>query len=530
MFCISTLLFTLSVSISFLPLASNTPLEEPTLLQPAPPVLTHRWAHVQKTIEDGIVHVFNCQRKIDWLEPYKTPQSSASTGSGFFINEKGDILTNYHVIENAEALFIRIPSLGKKHFQVSIIGAAPEYDIALLSLGKDNYEEITTLLGAITPLPLGNSDAITRTEEVMALGFPLDALSLQSTLGNISGLANIENKTFIQITSPINPGNSGGPTVNQKGEVIGINARVWRGANNIGYSIPVSEIKHLLDSLYHIPLFKKPSIGGEFSLYNKSLQQYLNNPVGGGLYVSKVYSGMLLDKAGIKPGDVIYEINGYPLDEYGDIHIGWNIEKKISSANYINRLGLNDTIEVILYRNGERKEVTIMLETNVQEAIHKTYNEFEKVDYEIIGGMVIAPLNMNIIEALFENFRHGGLSPIATSIIPALWLHHLRQKPSLIITHVFPHSPAQKAPLAHTALIQKGALIDEVNGIPVSTLEELRTAIKTTNNGYLTIKTQHDSQFIALSLKDIMEAESRLSATYGYRISPLVESLGSVEI
>lgn len=470
------------------------------------------WASVQQKVEDGIVQVYCYSAAFNWLEPYKAPEQTVSSGSGFFINAEGDIVTNYHVVSEAKNIFIRIPALGKKQFKAKIIGVSPERDIALLALDEEKRKEIISALGAITPLTLGNSDHVVRTQEAMALGFPLGTLSLKSTIGNISGWESIGTQSFLQLTSPLNPGNSGGPTVNLQGEVIGINTAGVLGAQNVGYCIPITEVKHVLKDLYKVKLLKKPVLGANFTIYSEKIREYLNNPIGGGAYITKVFPGTLLEKAGVQPGDVIYEINGYQLDMYGDVTVEWSTDKKVSAFDLLNRYGIGDSLHLVLYRNGKKHEATLTLDTQFQLPIRRMYPEFEEIDYEVVGGVVVMPLSINGISAILER------EPARASYLAHYLLPENQHEIGLIITHVLPDSPAQESKLLHV-----GALIDEVNNIKVRTLEEFREAVRMSNN-YLTFRMQNEGIFTVLSMQDIIEAEPRLSKTYGYEVSCIVKA------
>lgn len=181
------------------------------------------WLDVQKKVKDTVIQVYTHAIEYNWLEPYKTPEQGESCGTGFFINPKGDFITNYHVIAQGTSIEIQIPSFGLERFDVSIIGVAPERDIALLTLTKESREKIVKKIGKVPYLVLGDSDRILRSQEVLALGYPLGQTRLKSTLGIVSGRERMGG--FIQITAPLNPGNSGGPALNTNGDVIGINSQ-----------------------------------------------------------------------------------------------------------------------------------------------------------------------------------------------------------------------------------------------------------------------------------------------------------------
>ena len=230
------------------------------------------WPDIQKKYKDAVVQVFSCFKEFNWLEPYKGPNQNSGYGTAFFINDKGYLLTNYHVVaqtkycQSEEHITIQIPSLGKERFDVEIVGYSPSKDIAVLKLKEESYkdlkENLKDVLGysQIPYLPLGDSDSISGAQDVMVLGYPLGMENLKSSIGNVAGNQNIDNMNLIQTTAPVNFGNSGGPFFDFSGKVIGIDVAAIPDAQNIGYFIPISEVKNLIEVLvehkYDFKVFK----------------------------------------------------------------------------------------------------------------------------------------------------------------------------------------------------------------------------------------------------------------------------------
>ncbi len=207
---------------------------------PCPSVLgeVKPWGVLQTELKDCVVQVFSEIAEFNWLEPYKTPNQYGTSGTGFFINDKGDLITNAHVVDQARSVTIQIPTFGKRRFDVDIRGVSTERDLALVAVKKSDLEIIRKALGKIPVLRMGNSDLVHRAEEIMAIGYPLGQESLKSTTGVVSGRQHIAGQHMIQIDAAINPGSSGGPSVNCRGEVIGVNSANIPGAQNVGYIIP----------------------------------------------------------------------------------------------------------------------------------------------------------------------------------------------------------------------------------------------------------------------------------------------------
>lgn len=475
------------------------------------PGKVNSWLDVQRQVKDTVVQIFSHVAEFNWIEPYKTPNQRETAGSGFFINDNGNIITNYHVVAQASSVEIQIPSFGLERFDVEIIGVSPERDIALLKLTEDSLKRITKKLGKLPFLTLGDSDLLLRSQEVLALGYPLAQSRLKSTLGIVSGRERLANSGFIQITAPINPGNSGGPALNTSGQVIGINTCGFPDAQNVGYIIPINEVRGALKDLHKVKLLRKPTLGCIFTAATPEMVDYLGNPSQGGWYIAKVFDGTLLAHVGVKSGDMLYEINGHTVDLYGEIDVPWS-EDKASLFEFLNRLNIGDSLTFTIYRKGTRKVFSFTYEHKYLLPIRMIYQEFEKneINYEIIGGMVIMPLTLNHVGMLMQH------SPdlIRYSKIDS------QHEPALIITNIFPNSQAFKA-----RILRPSEIITEVNGDEVKTLADLRSSVlKSKETGYLTIKTD-DNFYAVMALDKILREEDTLVNRYFYQKSKLIDML-----
>ncbi len=488
-----------------------------THYEPCPP--GKNWCDVQSQLRDTVVQIFSQIAEFDWREPYRSPAQYQATGSGFFINDSGDIITNAHVTDQATDISIQIPSLGKQRFYVTKAReVSPERDLAQLHLMPEDRETIISALGRIPYLKLGDSDLVHRADEVMALGYPLGQQSLKSTIGVVSGREHLAGQHLVQTDAPINPGNSGGPSINKAGEVVGINSAGIREAQNVGYFIPVNELKLFLRQLEQIPndqglkFLRKPFLGVLYNNASETLTDFLDNPRPGGLYVVETYKGSPLQKAGIENGDMIYEINGLRLDVFGELRVPWS-EDKISIVDYISRLMVGDQVHLVVYRKGARKEFTFTFGPSELAPIRRMYPGYEKIDYIVIGGMVIMQLALNhlplLIQAAPELAHYAELKK--------------QMEPALIVTNVLPGSAAFRS-----RAIGIGSVISEVNGIPVKMLDEFAQAVKkgaqNQKGKFLTIKTS-ENVFAALPFEKILEEERMLSQTFFYPLSPLVQEL-----
>lgn len=473
------------------------------------------WRPVQKQVQDTVLQIFSSIAEFDWLQPYKTPNQGILRGSGFFISEDGYIITNAHVVAQAVAVWAQLPSLGKRPLRIQIISVCPEKDLALLRLTDEDLDYLRNTLGFINYLPLGDSDKVCRADEVMAVGYPLGQESLKSTTGIISGREFIMNQLLIQMSAPTNPGNSGGPVLNLEGEVAGISSSGIPTAQNVGYIIPINTLKSMLPDLYRVPLLRKPHLGILSHKVTEAVTDYLGNPQPGGCYVVEVVKDSPLDKAGIQAGDMIYEINNNRLDIYGEMNVDWS-EDKVSFVNYIDRLAIDQEIQLVVYRNGERIEKAAKFNLDEQKPIKRLYPWHEKVDYEVFAGMVVMPLTLNHLE-LFKDKVPGLKSYDGIN----------KQEPVLFISHVFPNSE-----LAQSRAIEAGFTLNEVNEMPVHTLDDFRNAIqKSVETKYVVIKATDqislasENMTAVLPFDKVLEEIVTLAQLYHFPISKTVQSL-----
>jgi len=465
------------------------------------------WRQVQEKSRDTVVQLFVQTAEFNWDQPFKSPEQDKSYGSGFFIDNKGHIISNFHVINEAHGIKIQIPSLGKEQFDVIPVGVCPDRDVALLKLTPESFKRVKMKLKKMPFLTFGDSDKVVRTQEIMALGYPLGQEKLKSTQGIMSGRENVRGDSYIQMTAALNPGNSGGPSLNIEGKVIGINTARMSSAQNVGYIIPINDLKSVIQDLHKVRLLRKPILGCEFNYGTNDMVEFLNNPADGGLYVARVFRNSIFAKAGLRGGDMVNKINGNLLDLYGETNVAWS-EDKVPLAALLNRFELGQKINLAYFRKGHEYETTVDFALTNKLPVRRYYPEFEKIDYEIIGGMVVMNLALNHVAHFKRKNRH----------LIKYTRREFQYEPKLIITHIFPHSQAQQ-----TRSLTSSDLLYEVNGEKVKTLEDFRKAIKKSKK-FLTLKTE-DRKFVVLSLEKVLKDEDRLTTKFYYKKSKLVEEL-----
>ncbi len=274
------------------------------------------------------------------------------SGSGFIVDPTGIILTNKHVIADPEAEYEVLTSSGKK-YRAEVLARDPIDDVAILKIPAIK----------LPCLQLGNSDKTELGEDVLAIGNALGLFQNTVSKGIVSGLArsisaNEEQQLrgLIQTDAAINPGNSGGPLLNLKGRVIGINAAIVSGAQNIGFAIPINSAKKDLDDVTKFGFVKRPLLGIRYVNIDKNLQEKLGLPVDfGAIIIGKkgthesVLKGTPAHKAGLKENDIITECNGQKIDTNKTIQ------------DVLENMRVGDLMKVKIIRDGKVLEIEIKL-------------------------------------------------------------------------------------------------------------------------------------------------------------------------
>ena len=292
----------------------------------------------------------------DMFKEFGTPQErkSSALGSGFIIDEKGFVVTNNHVIQDAEDIIIRVN--GDKEYKAKVIGADPLSDIAVLQL-KTNDKFI--------PVKFGDSDKARIGDWVIAIGNPF-GLGGTVTSGIISarnrsiGLSRYED--YIQTDASINSGNSGGPLFDMNGDVIGINTAILgrNGSIGIGFSIPSNSAKMVIDQLIEFGETKRGWLGVRIQDVTKEIAEVEKLDKPRGALVASVAENSPSEKAGVKAGDIILEFDGQRIQEMKELpmivaktKVGkkvnvkiWRNKKEISKTIILGRLETSEDFKV----------------------------------------------------------------------------------------------------------------------------------------------------------------------------------------
>jgi len=311
---------------------------------------------VYRTLSPGVVFIHSTSYARDFFG-FVEPQEGS--GSGSILDQQGNILTNYHVIEGAQKLSVSMG--GKKDYSAVVVGGDPDTDLAVIRLTEKPA-------GGLTVVPMGDSDRLVVGQKVLAIGNPF-GLDRTLTTGVISGLQrplrarnNRLIEGAIQTDASINPGNSGGPLLDSHGRMIGINSQILSPSGSsagVGFAVPVSIAKRVVPQLLQNGRVRRPKLGISTRDIT-SLRNQIDLPVDDGVLIYQVARGGGAATAGLRgvqqteTGDV----------ELGDIIVGINNDKVANSDDLFRVLDkhqIGDTVQVQIWRDGRRMSVPVRL-------------------------------------------------------------------------------------------------------------------------------------------------------------------------
>jgi len=374
-----------------------------------------------------------------------------SLGSGFIIDKKGYIVTNNHVIADADEIKVKLNS--GKEYDAKIIGRDPSTDIALIKIKADSSYSVVNL---------GDSDALKVGEWVVAIGSPFGlehtvTAGIVSAKGRVIGSGPYDD--FIQTDASINPGNSGGPLINMKGNVVGINTAIIASGQGIGFAVPVNMAKGVIKQLKEEGEVTRGWLGVGIQDINDEIAEYYGVKAKKGVLISEVFPGDPADKAGIRTKDIIIEVNG----------------EKIKTSRELTRIiagfHVGEVIKITVLRDS--KEKTFKVKIAKREETEGVSRGIPNKEQDAFG------------------IRVSNLTPeIARRL-------KLREIEGVVVTGVQPNSQGEDKG------IKTRDIIKEINHQSINTVDEFKDAIqKVKKGGSITIFIKRaNSGFFVIKLK-----------------------------
>ncbi len=384
----------------------------------------------------------------DFFSPFRefrTPRKwkEQSLGSGVIVSPDGYIITNNHVVEQADE--VRVTLLDKRSFKAKVIGADPKTDVAVV---KIDAKELPTIRW-------GDSDRLQVGEFVLAIGNPF-GLSHTVTMGIISavGRANVgiaDYEDFIQTDAAINPGNSGGPLVNIRGELIGINTAIFSksgGYQGIGFAVPANMVRLVMDQLEQKGKVTRGWLGVTIQELTPELSQEFGLKNGNGALVGDVAKGSPADQAGLKRGDIIIEFNGKKVEDVGNLR------------NMVAQSRVGSTVKISILRSKKEYSFQVVIASLPRDVADvMPGNAPEDSPNEGLAGL-------SVMELTREGARQLGLH---------------KEERGVVVVRVEPGSNAEDAG------IRKGDVIQEIDRKKVEALTDYEKIVSGIRQGEMVL-------------------------------------------
>ncbi len=396
------------------------------------------------------------------------PQPMRGQGSGVIITEDGYILTNRHVVHNAEKIQVTLHD--QRTFEAKIIGEDRYTDLAVIKIKASG----------LTPAYFGNSDSVQVGEWVLAVGNPL-GLTSTLTAGVVSALTRrigifrdttgLSVEDFIQTDAAINPGNSGGGLFNLRGELIGINTAIATNTGfyqGYGFAIPSNLARAVAIDLIEDGKIDRGYIGVRISEVDQAMAKAVGLDKVQGVIVQEVIPGSAAEEVGIQEGDIILEVDGKPVRK----------PNEVQSIVFRHRAG--DKVKLKIYRHGKVFEKTVELRKRQEEEAGSEYVSGDQEEAEEEGKTKIDELGV-AVEPLSKEQRE-----------------RLRVKGGVIVTEVDPYGPA--------GLERKlgiGDVILSANGKPVRSAKDLQRIIEHSDRDVVLLRVYNRGvkRFVAIPVK-----------------------------
>ena len=422
-------------------------------------------------IDTQVVRVLATKKEAYYHKPWKSPNFETVAASGFFFKDKKDfpgtkglILTNAHVVAMAQSIKIS-NGREKRRYQVKLLGICNSADFAVLQMEPQELEAYETRNGKVVPLQLGDSDELRVGDKVLGWGYPLGGERIsKSEEGEISRIE-VNRYTYsqeywlmVQASLQQNRGNSGGPVL-KNGKVVEIAFQGVSASDRINYFIPINLVKHLVGLLQNEELI--PRWQYEAQPMFPRLKDYYNLKASqGGVLINYVIPDGGPYKFGLRNNDILLEMDGHEIDNFGDIFFE-PLGQKIYFEEILNRKRVGDPLGVKVIREGKLLQIKGRVTQGLPKLVSKI---FTRANYFVTGGIGFVELTYNCI----KNLGRSGRS------YEEKYLGEFPQKPYqkiVIISEIFPEYGLVET----SAYLER---VEKINDTEVLNIEQLYDTIQ----------------------------------------------------
>ena len=386
-------------------------------------------------------------------------------GSGFIVTKDGQILTNNHVVDGVDKITVslQLSDGSKKTYPAKIVGSDPTYDLAVIKIEPD---------GDLPVLELGDSDAAEVGEYVVAIGNPY-GFEHSITVGVISAknrsihAQDVNFDDFIQTDAAINPGNSGGPLIDMDGKVIGINTAIVPYAQGLGFAIPVNKAKEIIGDLVSYGHVKRGWLGVSVRDITPQMAKAYGVTGTNGAMINDVFKGDPAEKAGIRRGDVVVNLNGEDIKDAN------------AFVQKVRTLAPGSTAKLQVVRKGRTMNFSVKLgeRPNTADGRPETSDGKISKEPETLGSEALKDFGINRVEPVNDTLRRKYKIDSNSE--------------GLVIVDIDRESPAY-----YEEGVREGDLIVELNGREVRTSEDLAKAVGSDESVVLMIEREGSTYFL----------------------------------
>jgi S1-C subfamily serine protease len=476
-------------------------------------VMLPRTAVAQDTVRDSVVKIHSQQRFPDFVRPWVKGNTRDISGSGAIIDGKR-ILTNAHVVLYASRILVQ-PNQSTERIPATVEAIAPGIDLAILKLSDES------LFAKRPPLPL--DDGLPKIKNTInAYGFPIGGEQLSVTEGIISRVeyvayAESELGMRIQVDAALNPGNSGGPGV-ASGKIVGLVFSVVANADNIGYLIPVDEIRMFLDDVADGKYDGKPKLLDSMqTVENKALREKLGLDANtGGLMITRPLSSD--ESYPFKEWDVITHIGEQAIDNQGDIPVG--DELRLSFRYLIPKLVKDGKIDLTIWRGGQSVKAQVPVKYSNELLVPSLAGSYPP--YFICGPLVFTSASQELVAGLRGQAQANALLGMRQNPLLSRWFDR-RSFPDEQLVVLGPQSIP--SPLLEGYDNQLFGVVTHVNDVEIKNLGHLVETIRKAEGKFITFELGGAYETMVFNRQELLDSTAKILEDESIRLQASEELL-----